>query len=243
MDWETWRPKYEQISKRLGLDQKSDEKSAIILNKLIPKSDIMDLKKLIKEKECIIFGAGPSLEMDIKKIRGTENMDKVLISVNGATSAVIKYTNPDIIVTDLDGEVNDQIKAWNRGSWLVIHGHGDNVESIRNVVPEINERIIGTTQTKAFGKIYNFGGFTDGDRAAFMANELGASKIYLAGMDLGDKIGKWSGRKNKSIKIMKLEICMQLLTWLTTELDANIINITSKGMEIPGIPKCIDLDN
>ena len=39
--------------------------------------------------------------------------------------------------------------------------------------------------------VYNFGGFTDGDRSVFLAEELGASQIILVGMDLGNKIGKY----------------------------------------------------
>jgi len=35
--------------------------------------------------------------------------------------------------------------------------------------------------------VYNFGGFSDGDRAAFAADELGASSITLAGFDLDDE--------------------------------------------------------
>jgi hypothetical protein len=35
--------------------------------------------------------------------------------------------------------------------------------------------------------VYNFGGFTDGDRAVFAADELGAERITLVGFDLDDQ--------------------------------------------------------
>ncbi|KXB01940.1 hypothetical protein AKJ44_01820 [candidate division MSBL1 archaeon SCGC-AAA261F17] len=237
MRWILWQPWYDQIVEKLELDKEADYDTAKILEEILPESDVTGLAELVSDKECIILGAGPSLETDLKKIEQTNNLDKVLISADGATSAVINYRNPDVIVTDLDGDVSDQLDAWNQGSWLVIHGHGDNLEKVREITPQLDKRVIGTTQTKAFGKLHNFGGFTDGDRAAFMAHELGASKIYLAGMDLGSEIGKWSGKKDEEKKLIKLEICRELLTWLADELKANLINLTSEGEEIPGAPK------
>jgi uncharacterized Rossmann fold enzyme len=162
-------------------------------------------------------------------------LDKTLIAADGATSAVLEYRDPEIIVTDLDGIVKDQLEAWQRGTWMVVHAHGDNVVQVRKMVPKLKERIIGTTQVEPFGRLYNFGGFTDGDRAAFMAHELGAKRIYLAGMDLGSKIGKHSGDKDVKRKLIKLKICGELLAWLAGELGANITNLTSKGEEIPNV--------
>lgn len=118
-----------------------------------------------------------------------------------------------------------------------MHAHGDNVAQVRKITPELRERVIGTTQVRPFGKLYNFGGFTDGDHAAFMAHELGTGKIYLAGMDLGKRIGRHSGDKDLSRKLIKLDICRQLLSWLAGELGAKIVNLTSRGEEIPNVPR------
>ena len=236
MRWELWRPQYEKIVHQLNLNKKTDEAAAEVLNDLLPKPDIKRLRNLIKGKECIVLGAGPSLDDDIEKLGGAGFLNKTLIAADGATSAVLKHRNPEIIVTDLDGVVNDQLEAWRRGSWIVVHAHGDNVPQVREIVPKLNERIIGTTQVEPFGKLYNFGGFTDGDRAAFMAHELGAKKIYLAGMDLGSKIGKHSGAKDVKRKLVKLEICGKLLAWLAGELDAKLINLTGHGEFVPNVP-------
>ena len=77
---------------------------------------------------------------------------------------------------------------------------------------------IGTTQSKPFSKIQNFGGFTDGDRGVFLANHYGAKKIILFGMDFGDKIGKFSNTKKseRKTKLMKLKRGELLLEWLST---------------------------
>jgi hypothetical protein len=218
------------------LDEKADEKAAAEFEKLLPKPDIRGLKELVHGKECIVFGAGPSLDTDLKKLEIAGYLNKVLIAADGATSAVLKYRNPEIIVTDLDGEVDDQLKAWRSGSWLVVHAHADNVDQVQKVALLLKKNVVGTTQVKPFGKLFNFGGFTDGDRAAFIAYELGASKIYLAGMDLGTKIGRYSGRKDIKRKIVKLQICGELLSWLASELEAPIVNITTSGAPIRGVP-------
>ncbi|MGC8817245.1 MAG: 6-hydroxymethylpterin diphosphokinase MptE-like protein [Candidatus Hadarchaeum sp.] len=237
MRWRTWKPWYQKIAKRLELDEQTDVAAAKLLDSLLPEPNLKALAKIIRSKECIVFGAGPSLEVDLKGLEKEGYLKKVLISADGATSAVIHYRNPEVIVTDLDGAVVDQLRAWRKGSWLVVHGHGDNMDRLRKYVPKLSERVVGTTQTKPFGKLFNFGGFTDGDRSVFLAHELGAKKIYLAGMDLGTEIGKYSGRKNRAHKLLKLEICRELLGWLSSELGANIVNLTHNGEPIPHVSK------
>lgn len=237
MRWEIWESWYNQIVKRLKLNPRADEDAAKLLDGFLPTPDIQKLTNIIRGHECVVFGAGPSLDLDLKKLEQAGYLNKVLIAADGATSAVLRYRNPEIIVTDLDGSVDDQFEAWRRGSWLVVHAHGDNVAQVRKIIPQLNERIIGTTQVEPFGKLFNFGGFTDGDRAAFMAHELGASKIYLAGMDIGTKIGRHSGDKDIKRKLIKLEICKDLLTWLVVEFKANIVNLTTHGEPIQNVPK------
>jgi len=239
MRWELWKPWYEEIVEKLKLDKEADKSTAKVLDRYLPEPDIGAIEKIIAGRDCIVFGAGPSLAEDLRKLKQAGYLEKVLISANGATSAVIRYRNPEIVVTDLDGAIGDQLWAWRRGSWLVVHSHGDNAAQIRRFVPDIVERIIGTTQVKPFGKLFNFGGFTDGDRAAFMAHELGAGKIYLAGMDLGTEVGKYSGIKHNARKLIKLEICKRLLSWLSAELGANITNLTTGGEPIPNVPRLV----
>lgn len=207
------------------------------MNALLPRPNIQGLENIVRGRDCIVFGAGPSLDTDLKRLVQAGFLKKVLIAADGATSAVIKHRNPDIVVTDFDGEVEPQLTAWHRGARLVVHGHGDNLERVEQIVPNLLARVIGTIQTRPFGKLFNFGGFTDGDRAAFMAHELGASKIYLAGMDLGQKIGRHSGDKDLERKLIKLNICGELLTWLAGELGAELINLTGQGEPIPNVPK------
>ena len=237
MRWSVWRPWYSRIAGRLGLNQEADENAAKILDDVLPEPNITELTRFVNARDCVVLGAGPSIDGDLEKLERRGWMDKLLISADGATSALSKYHPPDIIVTDLDGNVDDQLDAWGRESWLIVHAHGDNIAQVRRTLPKLKERVIGTTQVKPFGKLFNFGGFTDGDRAAFMAHELGATRIYLAGMDLGTEIGSYSGGKDIKRKLMKLAICKELLAWLAGKLGARLINLTAKGEDIPNVPR------
>lgn len=236
MDWDIWKDKYSEIVYRLDLDPEMDRKAAELMGDIVGEVDISPLKSMVNGSECIVFGAGPSLETDLGKLSESGWLEKVLISTDGATSAVVEYKDPDIIVTDLDGEVDDEIEAWRRGSWMVVHAHGDNIDLVKRYVPQLDERVLGTIQVEKPAFLYNFGGFTDGDRAAFMAHELGAEKIYLAGMDLGREIGQHTGETERGQKIRKLEICGELLTWLAERFESNLINVTSEGKNIPRVP-------
>ena len=194
----------------------------------------------------MIFGAGPSLEISILRYK-KKFVDKLKIAADGATTALLKNNIlPDIIVTDLDGKVTDQLIASLEGSIAIIHAHGDNKEKISNIVPNLIKegcKIVGTTQTEPFGMLENFGGFTDGDRGAYMAMEMGAEKIMLAGFDLGEKIGRYSKKESQSggigyeMKLKKLKLAKELLTNLGKTETIPVLNITSGGEEIPNVPK------
>lgn len=77
---------------------------------------------------------------------------------------------------------------------------------------------MGTTQINPnfFNNIQNFGGFTDGDRAVFIADYFNAKEINLIGFDFNSKIGKYSFPQNKNLdlKIKKLKWCKYLIEML-----------------------------
>jgi uncharacterized Rossmann fold enzyme len=72
------------------------------------------------------------------------------------------------------------------GTVMVVHAHGDNMDLLRFWVPLFPGPLVGTTQAGPFGRIHNFGGFSDGDRAVFLALALGAAEVTLAGFFLDD---------------------------------------------------------
>jgi uncharacterized Rossmann fold enzyme len=229
MNYDKWEPIYKKILKDFNYKESEDIVAAKLLDTLLTNKSIFpleDFKKLIEGKEVFVFGAGPSLENSILKNRQLFD-SAIKIAADGATSALIKYgITPDVIVTDLDGNVEDQIKSNEMGSMIIIHAHGDNQDKIRGYLPKINGNIIGTTQTdpSRFNHVYNFGGFTDGDRAAFIADHFNAKKINLIGFDFDKSIGKYSFSKtqNKRVKLKKLKWCKFLLQQINH--DKKILN-------------------
>jgi uncharacterized Rossmann fold enzyme len=57
------------------------------------------------------------------------------------------------------------------------------MEALQRWTPSFGPRTLGTTQAEPFEGIHNFGGFTDGDRAAYLADHLGATEIRTVGFD------------------------------------------------------------
>ena len=221
MFYKQWFPIYKKIVEDFGFSIKKDKLAADILEELLKGSKLIlikELKSLIYNKEVVVFGAGPSLENSIE-IYKKKFENKIKITANGATTALLeKNIKPDIIVTDLDGKVSDQIYANSEGSILIIHAHGDNLDKIKRYIPIFKGSVIGSTQTdpKDYKNVYNFGGFTDGDRAVFLADYFNAKKIFLVGFDFNGEIGRYSfsEEKDKNLKLKKLKWCKYLLELL-----------------------------
>ena len=204
------------------------------------KTRIAEIKDLIEKKPVFVVGAGPSLPSSISILKKHKKITKIV--ADGATKAIIENgLKPDIVVTDLDGDIKSLKKAGRTNTIMLVHAHGDNSEKIHFVKNFKN--CIGTTQTKPLGKIHNFGGFTDGDRCVFLANHFKAKKIILLGMDFGTRIGKYSKSTvvNRTIKIKKLRRGKKLLEWLAKKSESKLYSTT----KIRGFTKINfqDIDN
>ena len=215
---------YEKITKNLGIQVKDDEKASNILDKLLQNRNLIsvdDLENLIDGKEVIVFGAGPSLETSLYSHK-KEYKNKIKIAADGTTTALLKNDIlPDIIITDLDGKISDQIKANSKGSIVAIHAHGDNIDKLEEYVPKFKKNLVGTTQInpEPYNNLHNFFGFTDGDRAIYLANHFNAKKIDIIGFDFDGKIGKYSFAtyKDKTLKLKKLKWCKYFIDLLKKE--------------------------
>jgi hypothetical protein len=198
------------------------------------------IRDLIENKPVFVIGAGPSLPSCISILKKYKKITKIV--ADGATRAIIENDlKPDIVVTDLDGDIKSLKKAGRTNTVMVVHAHGDNSEKIHLVKNFKN--CVGTTQTKPIGKVHNFGGFTDGDRCVFLASNFKAKKIILLGMDFGTKIGKYSKTRtiNRSVKIAKLRHGKKLLEWLAQKSESDLYSTT----KINGFTKIKsqDIDN
>ena len=218
-----WQKRYLQILKEFNYTEKKDKESAVLLDTILKNSDIeKKLAKIISKETVFVIGSGPSLSAAIPKLKNLKESVKI-----AADSAVKPLMDngivPDIIITDLDGDESILKKLGKTKSIFVVHAHGDNIQKLE--LARQFKNTIGTTQTKPFGKLYNFGGFTDGDRGVFLASHFDAKKIILFGMDLGNRIGKFSDTKKseRKTKIMKLHAAESLLKWLSNNTESELL--------------------
>jgi uncharacterized Rossmann fold enzyme len=189
MRFEDWEPIYLEIIRDMGYDRAKDEYSAEKLSDMLSGMDssqlvsLDSLQALIKSKDVLICGNAPTLKAELNDI---DLIDYCIIAADGATEVLMnKGTVPDIIVTDLDGAIETEIEASRKGAIMVVHAHGDNIHVISQVLTQIYN-IIGSTQAAPLKNVYNFGGFTDGDRCVFLARVFGASSITMIGFDFDD---------------------------------------------------------
>jgi len=222
-----WESKYRDILKEFGYSRKKDSQSCELLNLLLTKrTRTAAIKDLIENKPVFVVGAGPSLLSCIPILKKYKKITKII--ADGAVRAIIENgLRPDIVVTDLDGDINALKKTGRTNTIMVVHAHGDNSDKLYLVKNFKN--CIGTTQTKPTGRIHNFGGFTDGDRCVFLANHFKAKKIILLGMDFGTTIGKYSKPRviNRKIKIAKLRCGKKLLEWLAQKSGSELYSTTA----------------
>ena len=221
-----WDSKYKKILKDFGYSRKKDSQSCKLLDSLLPKkTPIVKIRDLIENKPVFVVGAGPSLPSCISILKKYKKITKIV--ADGATKAIIENgLKPDIVVTDLDGDIKSLKKVGRTNTLMVVHAHGDNSDKI-NLVKNF-KNCTGTTQTKPVGRVHNFGGFTDGDRCVFLANHFNAKKIILLGMDFGTRIGRYSKNKveNRTTKIAKLRRGKKLLEWLAKKSRSDLYSTT-----------------
>ncbi|MGC9307199.1 MAG: 6-hydroxymethylpterin diphosphokinase MptE-like protein [Thermoplasmatota archaeon] len=205
MDFQTWEPIYERILADFDYSRQADEQAASILHSLVDEPASPDLlKERIAGKDATVCGAAETLEHEVT------DATAIVIAADEATSTLLRYNiQPDVIVTDLDGDVTDQVHASQQGSITVIHAHGDNIEALRRYAPCFTGPVVLTTQATPFDDVYNFGGFTDGDRAYFLARECNAASITLLGFDFDHP--RYKPGKDRAIKHKKLQWARRLI--------------------------------
>ena len=237
MEFGLWEKYYTEILEDFGFSRENDEESAKLLDEILSTEGCLTLDDLSEivgfSDKFIVFGAGPSLKEHVTFLKENYDLrDYVLVAADGATTALIEQKiAPDIVATDLDGNLDDILLANFRGANVVIHAHGDNMDKIAKLTPFFTS-VLGTTQAQPVGNLYNFGGFTDGDRALFLAVALGASEITLAGMDFGDIVTKYS-RPNietelaeaDEFKKKKLGYAEKFTQWIIDNENVEITNL------------------
>jgi 2-amino-4-hydroxy-6-hydroxymethyldihydropteridine diphosphokinase len=231
-----WFPFYQQIRMEFGYSTEKDQKAAEMLSNMIKRKalQVSKIQKKIKGKEVLVIAAGPSLEKNIEFIK--KNKKYIKIAADGVVEFLLNNKiTPDIVVSDLDGNPKYLRMAEKFGAIMVIHAHGDNIDDLEKNVPKFR-KIIGTTQVMPTENVYNFGGFTDGDRCVFLAEEMRAKSITLIGMDFDNNPRKFSTNNHEvdfELKRRKLKTAKRLVEMLAKQAKSKLIN--KSGTTIRGI--------
>jgi 2-amino-4-hydroxy-6-hydroxymethyldihydropteridine diphosphokinase len=182
MEFTVWEPHYREILGYFGFDRAPDEEAARLLSSLMTRDNLLSLAALTDGNEVTVCGNAPCLKDQLDQVQG-------VVFAADAAAEVLEDAGirPDAIFTDLDGATDRLIEMNREGTIVVIHAHGDNMPLLRHWVPRLCGPVVATTQAAPLKNVHNFGGFTDGDRAVFAADELGASRITILGFDLDDK--------------------------------------------------------
>ncbi|MFW9770463.1 MAG: 6-hydroxymethylpterin diphosphokinase MptE-like protein [Candidatus Thorarchaeota archaeon] len=242
MEWSEWQPIYLDIVQRLDLDTSKDREATALLTRILedtdPKILLDQLRGLIDGKSVVVCGAGPSLEQHVKQLKAENtNENHVIVAADGAVSVLIEQDIVcDVVATDLDGNLEHLMEMTRRGAILIVHGHGDNIETMKSVVPELGE-VLGSTQVEPTHRTFLWGGFTDGDRACHVVSEYKPKRIILAGMDFGRLVGQWSKPGHEGHfpaswrKRVKLEIAEELISSLfeRTGIEHLFLDSTESG--------------
>lgn len=206
-----WMPLYEEIISDMGYDRQQDESCARLLKAVTMSSDLVSEDEISDRfgPVATVFGAAPCLESDVSAI-GTKG------TLIAAGSAVCRLRTlgiaPDIVVTDLDGPIEDQLEASARGAVTFIHAHGDNMDLVRRYAGLFRGPVVLTTQSVPDTVVVNYGGFTDGDRAVCIAQEFGVGEVYLEGFDFTDPYPKEGS--DPSVKLRKLAWAERIISSL-----------------------------
>jgi uncharacterized Rossmann fold enzyme len=182
MNFPEWEPHYREILEYFGFDRAEDEQAAEILSSLMVRDDIDRLRARVQEETVTVCGNAPCLKDQISFITG------VVLAADAAAEVLdSRGVRPDAIFTDLDGATDHFLDMNRDGTIVVVHAHGDNIPLLKHWVPRFSGPIVATAQSAPLPRVYNFGGFTDGDRAVFAADALGAAEIRILGFDLDDR--------------------------------------------------------
>ena len=205
-----WRPAYEAICRAFDYDRAADERGRDVLRELVAGREPLVPGDLSLSGTVAVCGAGPSLPDEVETAR---RADAVVAASTAAADLREAGVAVDCLVTDLDGDPALAREMAAAGTPVAVHAHGDNVESVRRHIPEMTvPAVLPTTQAEPRPPVYNHGGFTDGDRAAFLADARGADRLLFPGWDLEDPAVE-------AEKVPKLAWAERLLHWLERRRD------------------------
>ena len=204
MRYDTWRPVYESILDSLGYEADGDERAR---DELAVRCEPFDHRTLahVRGATVAICGGADSLGDELAVAR---RADVVVAASVAADTLREARVGVDLMVTDLDKNPDTARYLTRESVPVAAHAHGDNIDLVRRELPGFDDAfVLPTVQCAPTGPTENFGGFTDGDRAAFIADAFGAEELRFAGWEFDDPTVSTEKRR-------KLDWAARLLYWL-----------------------------
>jgi uncharacterized Rossmann fold enzyme len=188
VEYDRWAPYYEKIRQEFDFPLDREQESAAELLRRLPEpARLRPLERCtarLSAREVIVVGLAPGAGPPPLWLRRRGAPAPVLVAADGATARLLEAgLTPDLVVTDLDGPVPSEVTANSRGALVLIHAHGDNRPAIERWTPEFPGELAGSWAGPPRPGLLNVGGFTDGDRAVFLAHHAAARRIVLWGFD------------------------------------------------------------
>jgi hypothetical protein len=207
MNFDEWEPVYERILADFGFDRADDERARDVCRSVVdgPWYDLDRLARQVGGDSVAVVGAAPSLAGEVDRAATADHVFAASTAVDVCRDHGVAV---DLMVTDLDKNPDTAATLTHRGTPVAAHAHGDNVPALREWLPRFRSALtIPTTQAAPRPPVVNPGGFTDGDRAAFLADELGAASLVFVGWEFDDPTVD-------AAKAKKLRWAARLLGWL-----------------------------
>lgn len=176
-------------------------------------------QRLVNAERVVLLGAA----VEPSELQRFNETKVAFVAADGAVGVLQSYERLACIVSDFDGAEHLD-KAAEAGQTIVAHAHGDNTSRWKRMLTKWQEHslppslVLSHQVTKELPGMYNFGGFTDGDRALCFVLSMGvASKnIELVGFSTKE-IGAWSATTTPSLKLRKLEWMKRIVSELGFE--------------------------
>jgi len=204
MDYQTWDPVYRRVLDDFGFPAAADERARDVLASLCEPFDRRRLPAF-DGAHVAVCGGADTLADELATVRQADIVVAASVAADTLREADIAV---DLMVTDLDKNSDTARRLSREGVVVAAHAHGDNIDAVRQHVPAFDgDHVLPTVQCAPVVPTENFGGFTDGDRAAFLVDHFGADELVFPGWAFDDPSVTEAKRR-------KLEWAERLLYWL-----------------------------
>ncbi len=222
MQFSEWEPVYSRILDDFGYDASGDRQARDIAREFAT-APADGLFAGLSDSVVAIAGAGPNLATETA-IAG--DAEYVIAASTAADTLADHGVSVDCMVTDLDKNPDTSLDLTDAGVPVVAHAHGDNIPAVKQWLPRFRQTsTVVTTQAHPSGPVHNYGGFTDGDRAAFLADTFGAAELVFLGWSFDDPTVTDSKRQ-------KLGWAERLLFWLEQRRDGSFSPLDGRRDQI-----------